>query len=104
MPLTDLIAGQAANDPQFVARVKAALAKACPAVQNESGGTANHAVRLTLVGRILSSPDGYAARFATYVACDATLYANNSSLTGATDAQIENAVNSLLDMFALQNA
>ena len=102
MPLTFLIAGN--PDAPFTARVKSALVKACPAVQNEAGGTANHAVRLTLVGRILASPDGYAQRFAPFVAMDATLFAGNSTLTAATDSQIETAVNSLLDMFALQGA
>lgn len=102
MPLTNLVAGQ--SDSQFKSRVKASLAKACSAIQNESGGTANHAVRLTLVGRILNNPDGYAERFALYVACESTFFAAQSSLAGATDAQIDTAVNSLLDMFALQGA
>ena len=102
MALTNLIAGQ--PDTQFINRVKASLCKACSAVQFEAGGTANHAVRITLVGRILANPDAYAQRFASYAAVDSTIFANASTLSGATDAQIDNAVNGLLDMFALQNA
>jgi hypothetical protein len=103
MATNDMTAGLADGDNQFVARVKAALCKACPAVQNESAGTANHAVRLALVGRILQNPTGYAQRFAVYVAVDSTVAAQ-STLAAATDAQIETATNSLLDMFSLQNA
>lgn len=102
MALTNLIAGQ--PDQQFTNRVKASLAKACSAIQNESAGTANHAVRLTLVGRILGAPDSYAQRFALYTACESTFFAAQSTLAGASDAQVDNAVNSLLDMFALQGA
>ena len=105
MALTDAIVGALpASDPAFVGRVKAALCKACPAIQNESAGTANHAVRLSLVGRILANPDGYAQRFAPYVAAESTFFAAQSTLAGATDAQIETATNANLDMFALQNA
>jgi hypothetical protein len=102
MALTNLIAGN--PDQQFVARVRASLAKACSAIQFEAVGTANHAVRLALVGRLLSGLDNYAQRFAVYVACDGTFFAAQSTLTGATDAQIDSAVNGLLDMFALQGA
>lgn len=102
MALTNLIAGQ--PDQQFISRVKASLAKACSAIQNEAGGTANHAVRLTLVGRILAAPDSYAQRFALYAACESTFFGAQSTLAGASDAQVDTAVNSLLDMFALQGA
>ena len=102
MALTFQIAGN--PDVPFVGRVKTAFLKACPAIQNEAGNTANHAVRLALVGRILASPDSYAQRFATMAALDATLFANNSTLAGATDSQIETAVNAILDMLALQGA
>jgi hypothetical protein len=101
MATNDLTAGQAASDSQWVARVKAALAKAETAMQNESVGTANHTARIALVGRLLAAPDAYAFKFATLVAVDATVAAQ-STLAAATDAQVENAVNALLDMFALQ--
>ena len=100
MALTFQIAGN--PDAQFIGKVKTAFMKACPAIQNEAVNTANHAQRLTLVDRILANPDGYAQRCATMVALDGTLYANNNSLSTATDSQIENGVNGILDMLALR--
>lgn len=100
MPLTFKICGN--PDAEFVGRVKTALLKACPAIQNEAGGTANHAARLLLVGRILAGPDGYAQRLATMVALNSTIFSGNATLAAATDTQIEDAVNGLLDMLSLQ--
>jgi hypothetical protein len=101
MATNDLTAGFSDTDSQHLARVKAALAKACTAIQNEASGTTNHAVRLTLVGRILNNPASYTQKFAVLVAVDSTVAAQ-TSLQSATDSQIENATNALLDMFALQ--
>jgi hypothetical protein len=103
MATNDLTAGQSDTDALHVARVKAALLKACPAIQNEAAGTTNHAVRLLLVGRILANPSGYAQRCAVLVAVDATVAAQ-TTLAAATDAQIESATSALLDMLSLQGA
>lgn len=102
MPLGDLQAGLAGNDQQFCARVKAALLKAAVAIQNEATGTANHSVRIALVGRILSSPDIYAQRFAPVVAVQTTPFAA-ASLSAIADIDIETAVNSVYDTFALNS-
>lgn len=101
MAVTDLQAGRL--DADFVARVRAEICKACPAIQNESAGTTNHASRIALVGRIIKNLDGYTQQFAAYVAVDGTIMAQ-ASLTAATDAQIGTALSALIDMFALQNA
>lgn len=92
--------GEARTDVAFLARVRARLGQAAPAIVNESAGTANHAARVSLAGRVLAEPDLWAGRFAVVVAGQPTPAAQ-ATLAAVTDAQITAAVDSLLDSFAL---
>jgi len=102
MALAYSVVGAADADTAFVTRVKAALENACSAISSESAGTANHVQRLSLVGRVLSSPVSYAQQFALAIAAVAPVL-NATSLAAALDTDIQTGVNSVWDMFALRN-
>jgi hypothetical protein len=91
--------GDAGTDDAWKSRIKARLLQDAFAVINESTGTTNHANRLLLAGNILREPNLWAGRFTVAVA-GASGPASASSLAAVTDAQINTAVDSLLDGFA----
>lgn len=91
--------GDAGTDAAWYSRVKARVLQDAFALINESAGTSNHANRILLAACLLRDPDKWAGRFTVAVAgCAGPMTA--ASLATVTDAQINVAVDSLLDGFA----
>ena len=80
-------------------RVQAACAIAAETIRGEDVGTTNHANRLTWAAGVFVDPGGESRRMLW-----AVLAANKDStvaqITGATDAQIQTAVDTAVDLFA----
>lgn len=93
--------GYASTDADWTARVGARVMQDAFAIVNESVGTPNHANRIILAGNILREPAKWTSRFLVATAGTTTV-ANSSATTLAavTDANIQTAVDSLLDGFA----
>jgi hypothetical protein len=91
--------GDASTDAAWTSRVKARVLQDAFALINESTGTSNHANRILLAGAILREPDKWTSRFTVATAGQAGPM-SASSLATVTDAQINTAVDSLLDGFA----
>ena len=90
---------QVAEDADLRIKMRQACAKAAQTIIDESAATPNHANRLTWAKAVLMSPDSFVERMLAY------LIAKNSGLTvaqitGATDTDIQNAVNGAVDAFA----
>lgn len=92
--LFDLRANSAVKNKVTVACIVAA-----EAIRTENGGTANHANRLIWAAAVFANPEHEASRMLW-----AVLAANKDStvgqITGATDAQIQAAVDAAVDVFA----
>ncbi len=100
MPLSYQDIGATVNDVNFQNRIVGALEATCIIVNGEAGGTANHAVRLTLMGRIVVDPVSYARKFAPLIASVSPL-SGLANVLVATDAQILSAVSAVFDALAL---
>lgn len=75
------------KDPAFIARVRAAIAKAAVSVGNEERtGTEFSLLRAALAANVLAAPDAFAAPFALAVAANPVITA------GSADGDIEFAV------------
>lgn len=85
--------------PQLKEKVSAACLIAAEAIRIEDGQTANHANRLKWAKSVLEDPVGAGADMLR-----AVLAANNTaplaSITGASDATIQSAVNAAVNIFA----
>jgi hypothetical protein len=100
MPLTLQNQGDASTDTAFRSRVRASVLRAALAVANEATNTANHIARIEWAGNVLREPESWALRIATTVAAQSGP-ASAASLAAVTDAQINTAVDSLIDAYAL---
>lgn len=92
--LFDLNANDTLNN-----RVVVACVIAAESIRSEDAGTTNHANRLLWAADVLQDPKGESRRMLWAV------LAQNSSnsvaqITGATDAQLQTAVNEAVDLFA----
>lgn len=75
---------------------------AAEAIRTEAPATANHANRLLWAKAVFADPDAEATRM--MMALLAQFNANTvAQITGATDAGIQSAVNSAVDVFATGN-
>jgi len=90
--------GDAGTDTAWASRVKARVLQDAFSVINESIGTPNHANRILLAGAILREPDKWSGRFTVATAGAAVTTA--VTLATVTDAQVQTAVDSLIDGFA----
>lgn len=83
-------------------KVAVAVASAAEAILTEDVNTVNHAERYAWAARALKTPFGEADKFLMGV-----LVANKglatSTIESATDLQVQNNVDSLIDVFALAN-
>ena len=88
-----------ANEKGFQNRVKFFMQKAATAILGEDGATVGHADRIVYVKTIL---DGSASIFEMSIAVttDSTIATAIEAETAFTDANIETAVNSLINDFA----
>jgi len=89
----------AATDDTHILRkqIAVALQKAATDIVNESAATQYHAERLSWARRVRLDPAGTAVSMIWRVLEDATVGADPAN---ATDAAVQNAVNSLIDAFA----
>lgn len=86
---------QNAQDATFRARVAIAMLNAAIAISAESSsGTAGHVARMALATNVLSAPDRWMPLFALAAVSD------DATGPSATDAQIQNRVNSIWDAVA----
>jgi hypothetical protein len=85
--ITYLDIGSTVNDVNFQNRIIGALNAQCVVVNNEAGGTPNHALRLTLMGRVIAAPEGYARKFSPLI-CSIAPISALATYGAATDAQI----------------
>jgi hypothetical protein len=99
MALGDLLAGQAATDQNFLARVTGYLALAANNVLSEAATAADHPVRAIFAKRVQNNPGGYAVQMAVDVAMQPGPQ-TAASLGAVTDTQIQVAVDSLFTQFA----
>jgi hypothetical protein len=99
--ITYLDIGSTVNDVNFQNRIIGALNAQCVVVNNEAGGTPNHALRLTLMGRVIAAPEGYARKFSPLI-CSIAPISALATYGAATDAQILTAVAAVWDAFAVQ--
>jgi hypothetical protein len=102
MAITYLDIGASVNDVNFQNRVLGALNAQCVVVNNEAGGTPNHALRLTLMGRVIAAPEAYARKFSPLI-CSIAPISPLANYGVATDAQILTAVAAVWDAFAVQS-
>ena len=84
-----------AQNGDFIRRVQMAVIKAAIDIQAENPATANHAQRSALAYRVLHEPEAYAPKFAMAVATNPVIVA------ASADADIQLAVNSMWDAFAV---
>lgn len=86
-------------DAGFKTRVRVACIVAAHTIAGEAAGTTNHTNRLKWAASVMANPDAESTRMMWFV-----LAANKSStigqIQGATDAQIQTAVNNAVDLFA----
>jgi Flp pilus assembly protein TadG len=92
--------GDASGDPSWASRIKARLLQDAIAITTESAFTANHVARVSLAGKILQEPALWTSRFVVVVAGQSGP-ASANSLAAVTDSQINTAVDSVIDSFAL---
>jgi hypothetical protein len=102
MAITYLDIGSSVNDVNFQNRVVGALNAQCVVVNNEAGSTPNHALRLTLMGRVIANPEGYAKKFSPLI-CVISPISSLVNYGVAADAQILTAVAAVWDAFAVQS-
>lgn len=74
-----------------------AIRKAAIAIENEGGGTANHANRATWATAAKADPDSKVNEMKASILDNATIAADPN---GATDNDVQFVVNSLIDSFA----
>lgn len=108
MPVTNatlysILTAPAASNGLFMG-IGGAIYKACVAIQNESGGTANHANRLLFANAVMADvvaklPEK-SRRMLADVLADSTIGALADPLL-ATDTQIETRVNGLLSVASI---
>lgn len=82
-----------AYQPSFQARVMQAMVTAAVAIQAESTGTSNHTNRANYAKLVLNAPQQYVFAFAQGVA-------SQGQDNNATDATIQNTVNSIWNALA----
>jgi hypothetical protein len=99
MALGYLLAGQAATDQNFLARVTGYLALAANNVLSEVTSTADHQIRAIFAKRVQANPSAYAVQMAVDVAMQSGPQ-SASTLGAVTDTQIQVAVDSLFTQFA----
>jgi hypothetical protein len=92
MALNDIY-NLAFGEPGFKARVIGGVIKAAFGVMVEAAGTANHANRLAWAMDVLANPQAEGGRMLVLALHDAALQANGN---GATDAQIETAIATII--------
>jgi hypothetical protein len=85
------------HDSDFKNRVIVACVNAAKDIFNEDGGTANHANRLIWATKVLDGAPAQAEHMMWGIVSDATIQANGD---GSSDAQIQTAVNSLVNFMA----
>jgi hypothetical protein len=87
------------NDGTLKDKVSIALLVASEAIRTEDAGTANHANRLKYAKKVLTDPDGNADdMLRALLAQNAS--ASLATITGASDATIQTAVNAAVNIFA----
>lgn len=84
---------------QLYGRVKIACIIACEAIRTEAAGTTNHANRLKWAATTLQDPDAAAKRVLLAVLAQNAAVAL-ASITGASDATVQTAVNAAVDLVA----
>lgn len=101
MAIAYLDIGSSVNDVNFQNRVIGALNAQCVVVNNEAGATPNHALRMSLMGRVIAAPEGYARKFSPLI-CSIAPISSLANYSAATDAQILTGVAAVWDAFAVQ--
>lgn len=86
-----------ATNGEFKGRCTVALTKACQIVLGEANNTTNHAARLSWAKETLIDPEAMANKTIWTIVHDSTIQTKG---TGASDAEIQTAVNSNIDNFA----
>lgn len=93
--------GASVDDLTFQQRVVGALEAQAIVINAESAGTANHNIRLTLLGKVVNDPKTWAKIFAPVI-CSVSPISGLASITAATDAQILTGVAAVWDALALR--
>jgi len=87
------------NDGTLKDKVSIALLIASEAIRVEDAGTANHANRLKWAKKVLQDPDGNADDVLRSLLAQKAS-ASVATITGASDATIQTAVNNSVNTFA----
>jgi hypothetical protein len=87
------------NDGTLKDKVSIALLVAAEAIRNEDAGTTNHANRLKYAKKVLTDPDGNADDMLRALLAQ-NAAASLATITGASDATIQTAVNAAVNIFA----
>lgn len=80
-------------------KIKVAVVVACETIRTESAGTTNHANRLIWAINTLRDPDA-AARSMVWAVLAQNAAASAATITGASDATVQSAVNAAVDLLA----
>lgn len=89
-----------AEDSTFRDRVKVACIVAAEAIRTELPATPNHDARVTWARGVLFAPDKEASRMVWAVLAQ-NRAATLAQITGATDTQLQNAVDAAVNLFAV---
>src|SRR5262245_18136145 len=97
MTYTELF--QTAPNGVLLGRITAAVAIAANTINSEDGGTTNHANRLLWAKSVCANPAAEANRIVWMVLAQ-NAGITVASLMAATDAQVQTAVNNVINLFA----
>jgi hypothetical protein len=90
----------ASEDPSLKKRIRVACFVAAELIRTEADVTPNHVARLAWAKEVFRNPEGEASRMIWAVLAqnkDLTV----AAITGATDAQVQTAVNAAVNVFAV---
>lgn len=96
MAATLLTIARLAKNPDFISRIKVALYQTAISVSNEEDTIGNHAERLVLANKILTDADKYTALMSIPIISNSNIENND-----CTDADIQNNVEAVWDIYAL---
>jgi hypothetical protein len=89
----------ALDNEALLAKIRVAIWVAADAVRAEDTGTINHANRLLWAKAALQNPDSVAKQMVPIVLAQ-NRSATLAEIVGATDAQVQTAVNTAVNVFA----
>ena len=88
------------QDPVLSQRVQVAALVAADTIRAEAAGTANHAARLAWARSVLANPQSDQKKMLISVIIQKRAL-TQAQISGATDAQLQTAVDATVDLFAV---